>query len=652
MPERLKNAIPPYIRLLLKLYGLNLVIFFCFRFIFYSVNQSADTGEVPWILRLKAFRIGLEFDSAVFSWIAFLPTLLWTLAALFPKYLSFLYRGTYIVFVSMLAVYYFICTVDIPCYDQFGSHLNRNALLWKESPGFMLSMIFGSFAYWGYLLLFIAIVVPAIYVFNRQYRVFKNQLAVEKHPKWYVTFLAFGVAVGLLIGGARGRIMDRDGLQEGIAIVSEHAFTNQIAINPNFTFWKSIVYDKGSSHYEVPADIDADLLYTRHYLGAKTPYQKNIDREVLPDSGGARPYNVVIVIMESMSVYKMGYYGGNNLTPNLHALNRESVFCENFFSSGIHTYNGLFSTVSGFPAILAEKSMRSYIKAPFSGIGSLLKEHGYDTYSYITHDPNFDNMSGFYKLNGFEHFISEYDFNFGQAVSALGVPDHLLFDKLIETQSNRKSERPFLAVLMTASDHGPWKIPQDIPFKPNGANEKENCTLYADWAIGRFMNEAKKQSWYKNTVFIFLGDHGLSMGHTYEMPISYNHIPCIIHQPKLFKADTIRSPCYQPDIPATVMGILNLPYTNRTFGVDVFKEKHPYVMFSADDKIGCVTSDGYYYFKLLTTDTRYLRKYKNLDPVNYAESKKVLSDSLDKGIHAIFESARYIIRKEHYLYDN
>jgi phosphoglycerol transferase MdoB-like AlkP superfamily enzyme len=295
--------------------------------------------------------------------------------------------------------------------------------------------------------------------------------------------------------------------------------------------------------------------------------------------------------------------------------------------------------------------MNSYVKKPFDGIGNLLNQKGYETYFYTTHDPHFDNMSGFFKLNKFQHFISQNDFDDSQVEGTLGVPDHVLFDKLIETTNHRKSDKPFLSVLMTASDHGPWYIPTNIPFRPNGETPQENCTLYADWSIGRFIEQAKKLPWYSNTVFIFLADHGLSLGHTYEMPLSYNHVPCIIHQPKLFKADTIESPCYQPDIPATIMGIIGEDYQNNTFGINILKEKHSFVVFSADDKIGCVDDKGFYYSKTLSNNQSYLRKYKNLDPINYYGQLKSKSDSMYTNMMKIYNTADYLIKKSYYLHE-
>ncbi len=238
-----------------------------------------------------------------------------------------------------------------------------------------------------------------------------------------------------------------------------------------------------------------------------------------------------------------------------------------------------------------------------------------------------------------------------QAESNLGVPNHLLFDKLIETLTKRTSKQPFLSVLMTASDHGPWKIPTNIEFKPKGETPQENCTLYADWAIGRFIQQAKQQAWYSNTVFLFLGDHGVTMGHAYEMPITYNHVPFIIHQPSLFKPDSIHSPCYQPDVPATVMGIIGANYINSGFGINVLKEKHPYVVFSTDDKIGCVNADGYYFYSTLSNQQHYLRNYKNLDPINYITTKKSKADSMQKNMMTIYETANYLLKRNYVMFE-
>ena len=643
------KKIPAHIRLIVKLYLLNLLLFLALRFIFYFFNHSSDTSTVPVIEKLLAFRMGLEFDTAVFCWIAYLPVLIFSISSFFNHKLKIIVVLGFYSFLVLELIYFFVGVIDIPYFHQFGNHLNNNALLWNESPGFIMGMVFGNFSYWGYLLLYGALAFIIIKISQQFYARFKIQITLEQNIKWGYSLLLFIFISAAVTLGARGRTSDRSGLHEGLAIVSQNGFVNQVAINPNFTFWKTVVYNKNKTPYSIPKNILQQIAYTRSYLGIKTPFAPTINRQ-LTDSAN-RKYNFIIVIMESMSVFKMGYYNGKKLTPNLDNIIKNSVFFSNFFSSGIHTFNGLFSTTTGFPSILAEKSMKSYVKKSFDGLGKQLNERGYETYCYTTHDPHFDNMQGFFKINKFEHFISQYDFDFTQAESSLGVPDHVLLDKLIEVTTNRKNKQPFLAVVMTASDHGPWRIPENIPFKPNGDNQQDNCTLYADWAIGRFMDQAKKLPWYNNTVFLFLGDHGLSMGHTYEMPLAYNHVPLVIHQPNLFLPDTISYPTYQPDVPATVMGIIGGTYTNNTFGINVLKEKHPFVVFSADDKIGCVDSNGYYYYKTLSNGQSYLRKYKNLDHENYLTKYKGKSDSMEKNMMMIYESANYFIRKDYFLFE-
>jgi len=647
MLKTLLAKIPQVAKLLFKLYFLNLLIFLFVRFLFYYINKSSDVGEVPFVEKLMAFRMGLEFDTAVFCWIAYFPTLVWFLAAITKK--NKLYTIGFYVFLILQLIYHLVSIADIPFFAQFGTHLNKTAFLWNESPEFAVGVIFGSFGYWGYFLIYFPVVFIFIYISKKYFASFKTQ--IKHDTKWYIPLITFIILSCLITLGARGRVSDRSGLHEGLAIVSQNSFINQIAINANYTFWKTLFYNKNKKKYAAPENINEQIAFTRNYLDIKTPFEPNINREIIDTSHIKTKYNIVVVVMESMCLFKMGYYNGKNLTPQLDKLNKESIFFNNFFSSGIHTFNGLFSTTSGYPSIYDEKSMKSYVKAPFNGLGSLLSNQGYETYFYTTHDPHFDNMQGFFKLNKFEHSISEYDFDQSLSESSLGVPDHVLLDKLIEVTNNRKSNKPFLSVLMTASDHGPWKIPENIPFKPNGETPQDNCTMYADWSIGRFIEQVKKESWYNNTVFIFLGDHGLSMGHTYEMPLSFNHIPCIIHQPKLFKADTISSPCYQPDIPATVMGIIGANYTNQTFGINILKEQHPYVVFSADDKIGCVDNNGFYYYKTLSNGESYLRKYKNLDPINYKSQFKQKADSIEKNMMQIYESANYFIRKNNFLYE-
>ena len=91
--------------------------------------------------------------------------------------------------------------------------------------------------------------------------------------------------------------------------------------------------------------------------------------------GNAKRRNVVVVIMEGMSRFNMGKYRGpNNLTPNLDSLKNNSLWFENIFTQGIHTYNGIFSTLFSYPALLKQHPMNKIPTQQFYSMPAILKE--------------------------------------------------------------------------------------------------------------------------------------------------------------------------------------------------------------------------------------------------------------------------------------
>ena len=138
---------------------------------------------------------------------------------------------------------------------------------------------------------------------------------------------------------------------------------------------------------------------------------------------------------------------------------------------------------------------------------------------------------------------------------------------------------------MTASDHGPYIIPEYFKPKPNDLTKQ--IVEYADWSIGKFISNAKKKRWFENTIFVFISDHGTALSPVYEMPLNYHHSPLIILSPNILEESKTYSQIGgQIDVFPTIMGLLNFTYLNNTFGMDLLKAKRPFIYFSADDKYG------------------------------------------------------------------
>jgi phosphoglycerol transferase MdoB-like AlkP superfamily enzyme len=220
-----------------------------------------------------------------------------------------------------------------------------------------------------------------------------------------------------------------------------------------------------------------------------------------------------------------------------------------------------------------------------------------------------------------------------------------MFDFVIEKLN--KQQQPFFSLILTSSDHGPWEIPDNIPFKPDGVDEQERAAQYADWSIGRFIERVKKEKWVDNTLFVFLGDHGVSLGHTYQMPLSFHHVPCIFYCPKFIEPQTNEALGGQIDVFPTIMGVLGFAYDNHNLGIDLLKEKRPCIYFSADNKIGCVGKQ-YYYFDLLDAKQEFLYEYKNLSDKNEIKERKSIADSLRDYVFTMLQTSNYLISKQKY----
>lgn len=647
MYKKLLGFLPAFLVTIFSLFVLEFLILSLCRLVFYFSFKTIDSADANAATILEAFKMGLEFDMVTTSYALFLPALLLVAHEFAYKRTRLFHRLGLAVTTLIFWLYALISVGDFPYYQQFSSHLNKQAFLWSDSPAFVLGLILGNISYYGYFFLFLILAFIIYKLLKWIYATNLVQLQQNQQTQ-LKKILFFFLIIPVLIVGARGRLSSKSTAHEGLAIVSDNLFINQIALNPNFTMFRSLFFQKIKS-YKVPADIDKSIAFARAYLGATGPYSRSVNREQRADSA-FKPFNVVIVCMESMSAYKMGINNHEALTPNFNELVRRSLYFDRFFSSGIHTFNGLFSTSAGYPSMLTEHSLRRYTKRSFETLGSLLQKKNYETYFFCTHDPHFDNMQGFFTQNGYKKTFSSFDLPREKTISVTGIADHDLFDLVISTINKQDRSKPFLSFIMTGSDHGPWRIPKDIDFKPSANTEEKRSTQYADWAIGRFMNEAKKQTWYDNTLFVFLGDHGYSIEGTYEMPLSYNHIPFVLHKPNTLRPDTNHNLGYQPDVTSTVAGILNLSFNNETFGIDIIKEKHPFVFFTADDKIGCISDDGYFFYHLITQRTKRLKSFATLKVEDLYKIKKTRADSLDESARKMLDAAEYFIRKDYFSY--
>jgi phosphoglycerol transferase MdoB-like AlkP superfamily enzyme len=432
-------------------------------------------------------------------------------------------------------------------------------------------------------------------------------------------------------------------LRTGDAFFTCYPFYNQLGINPAFTFMKSI--QDASKQRNTVNDLmtmsDA-LDQVKKELGIEGQTGENpLAREVCAQSEPSDA-NVVVILMESMSSNCLSLESkGKKLTPYLNQLINRSYYFEHFYSSGVHTNNGIVSTLYGYPTLFDRPSMAQNPNQ-YTGLPVNLQNAGYQTLFFVTSNPNYDNMNVFLLVNGFQRIYSQFDYPEEKIVNNFGVSDDYLFEYGMNTLNKAaKKDKPFLAVFMTVSNHPPYIVPE----KHKDASEKEEeCVLaFADNSLKTFMENAEQQEWFKNTYFVLLGDHGAVMGfQKYGMALSYNHVPCLIYSPMLKDAPR-RLSCYggQIDIFPTVMGLLNRSYTNDSFGIDLLREERSCMFFSSNNQLGCIDGDNFY-VRDLDIDKDFLYNLHSDSPENlagkspeitsrlkgYAVSMTVVADSL------------------------
>ena len=301
-------------------------------------------------------------------------------------------------------------------------------------------------------------------------------------------------------------------------------------------------------------------------------------------SKGNHP-NVVVILMESMSASLLGTFGNQQpLTPTLDSLYLHSLAFTHFYSAGIHTNHGMTATLYSFPALMFRNLMKGTVTPRRKGIATVLKQYGYENMFFMTHEAQYDNMKAFFSTNGYDDIYSQENYPKSEVVNSFGVSDHFEMNYALNTINQKaKKGKPFMATILTVSNHPPYVIPDF--FKPKTKEKETQIVEYADWAIGDFLKKASREPWYKNTIFVIQADHGKLVGQSEgELPQSYNHIPLIIFGPGVPQQQYVGLGM-QVDVMPTLLGLMHLNYEYEGFGVDLLKQQRPMVFYSADNQI-------------------------------------------------------------------
>ena len=429
--------------------------------------------------------------------------------------------------------------------------------------------------------------------------------------------------------------------KQGLSQVSKNSYNNELAKNGFYSLFSafrnnSLDYEEFYKSENINK-VMSDLYALDGFNGVKT--------KIIKKAGIEKKPNVILIMVESLSAEYMGAFGDKRgLTPKLDALAKKSLFFDNFYATGTRTVRGMEAVTLSLPPTPG----RSIVKRPdnfnmFSS-GFIFKNKGYDNKFIYAGHGYFDNMNSFFSHNGF-NIVDRTDMDDKDIIfsNVWGVSDEDLFNRVLkESDKSYKSKKPFFSFVMTTSNHRPYTYPEgriDIPSHTG----RSGAVKYTDYAIDKFINDAKSKPWFDNTIFVVVADHnGGSAGKT-QLPVWRYKIPLIVYAPKLIEPKRVEKLSSQVDLMPTLFSMLNWSYKSKFYGDDVLSSDFKQRAFIGNyQKLGLLKKKKLFILKpdksmdeyKIVEQTLKNSKYKNMKINKKDESEAI----------AYYQSASYMYK--------
>lgn len=548
----------------------------------------------------KALLNGVWFDNVVVCYIMIVPLVVALVAASFGRCTKGVIKAITIWVTVLMSIIMMASSANIPYFQYFGKDINSSVFQWFGYVGTTAGMLFQEKTYLLHIGIYIVMTVIYVLMMKELYRFFSRLIDRSEMPFLGVFFRRIVISlplIALCIFGIRGRT-GYNPIKISEAYYCDDPFLNQLGINPAFNLLTSSIDDMRPENNKLKLMPDGEAIsFVRKDLNITGEVDSaDVLRRYVMTARPEKKPNVVFILMESMSASLMNTFGGQpGLTPQLDSLYHHSLAFTDFYSAGIHTNHGITASLYSFPALMFRNLMKGTVTPRRHGIPTVLKEKGYHNLFFMTHEAQYDNMKAFLATNGYDDIYSQESYPKDSVVNSFGVSDHFEFNfalRKIDDQARR--HRPFLATILTISNHPPYVIPPY--FKPKSKDPETQIVEYADWSISNFIHKAYRRPWFKNTIFVILADHGKRVGSSEaELQPSYNHIPLIIFGAGV-PTFLYKGLATQVDIMPTLFGLMGIDYTFSGFGYDLMKRPRSTVFYSADDQIVGRTKSLYYIY--------------------------------------------------------
>jgi len=434
---------------------------------------------------------------------------------------------------------------------------------------------------------------------------------------------------------------------------SKNEYVNELAGNGMFEFGTAFRHNE-LDFFKFYRTLPDSTAFTILHKQLQTPGSRftsnnvfNIERDITYKEP-EKQLNVVLISVESLSADFMHAFGNTgNITPNLDSLAHESIFFTNLYASGTRTVRGLEALSLSIPPTPGQSIVKRPGNEDLFSLGAVFHSKGYTTQYIYGGYSYFDNMAYFFSHNGYKVIdrdaLKPAEVHYA---NIWGVADEDLFSlALHRLDSNYAAARPFFAHIMTVSNHRPFTYPDGRIDIPPSRQVREGAVKYTDYAIGKFIREARQKPWFDHTIFVIVADHCAGSAGSVALPVTGYHIPMLIYSPANISAQVTNRLTAQIDIAPTILGLLKFSYRSKFFGQDVFAvpEDRQRAFISTYQGL------GYLKDKRLVIQSP-IRTVKEFIPdfANGQATETPLTDSLVQEAIAYYQCASWLIRHKGY----
>ncbi len=567
-------------------FGFWVLFFFIDRLVFVLYFTDKLAGSTAAEI-CNIFFCGLRMDLSMAAYVCALPLLIFIICLFVPAppvLKKVLHVYTWII----IALFAIIAIVNLNIYHEWGSKISYKVVEYLVSFPKEAMASGASAPIFSSLVILTVLILTAV-LFYYKIIAFARYRKLRLLQAFTCSLLLLGTTILTIRGGWQLSPMN-----ESMAYFSDKPFLNYAAVNTDWSFLNDIIKNKLGKH------------------GSKNPYAyfTNAEAKAIMQSLYVKPAadtttilttkrpNVVIIIIESFTADVIASLGGEKgITPNMERLLQEGILFTNVFAAGDRTDKGTVAVLSGFPS----QAINSIIKTDSKQkrlpcIAQVLAKEGYPASFYYGGESEFVNTRSYLLSHAYTRVIDKNSFDKKDMNSKWGAYDEVVFNR--QLQDINKERQPFLSTILTLTNHEPFELPA-TPHFGNATPPQlfKSTAWYTDSCIADYIQKAKQQPWYKNTLFVLVADHGhLLPANKYEIN-DYHRFRI----PLLFLGGAIRPEWRgkkwdkiggQTDIAATLLQQMDLPYTQFTWSKDLLNSNtRPFSFYDWDNGFGFATPE-------------------------------------------------------------